>query len=534
MKRDFDQLRSGPFDLLVVGGGIYGAWTAYDAALRGLRVALVERNDWASATSSASSKLIHGGLRYLEQGRLGLVRKTLHERRRLAALGPHRVRPLGFLLPVHRGDRVGRTRLGLGLWFYDRLAGRDQPVPAHSVLGREELLRRADLVPDGLRGGFAFGDCVTDDARLTLEIVWGAHAAGAVTLNRVEATRLLVTHGRVGGALVEDREGGGSAEVRALATACTAGPWIGALGASCAGAQIATRLTKGVHLVLPGREQDEALVLSSNDDGRIVFLIPWYGRTLLGTTDTDYVGDARDARVEPADVTYLLERTRRALRSPRWSESDIVASFAGVRTLPATGDARPSDVTREWSLAEPAPGLLLSLGGKLTSARADAAAIVDRVLERAGWPRRRPPTADLPLPWCPPVPFEAWRTAATRAGVELGLDEETARTCAGRHGSRLGRVLQRLRREPDLARRIVADAPFCRAEIVHAVEEEMARSLEDVLRRRVPLLLLSRPTSQALADAAALVGERLGWDAARRRQETDALALGRAAPASAG
>lgn len=529
MKRDFAQLGGGPFDLLVVGGGIYGAWTAYDAALRGLRVALIEKDDWAGATSSASSKMIHGGLRYLEHGQLGLVRKTLIERRRLARLAPHRVRPLRLLFPAYRGDRVGRSRMRIGLWFYDRLAGPDQPVPPHRWLERDELLPLVDIEPAGLRGGFAFGDCRMDDARFVLEIVDGAHRAGATAVNRAMARELLVERGRVGGAAVEDRESGVTLEVRAMATVCCAGPWTSGLSGSAEPSLgVATRLTKGVHLVLPGLDNDDALVINSNDDARIVFLIPWYGRTLLGTTDTDHAGNPSEVRVEAADVVYLLERVNRTLKKPRWTEADVIGSFAGLRTLPVTSDSHPSNVTREWRLAEPMDGLLVPVGGKYTSARADAAAIVDRVLKRAGWPVRVSPTEDRPFPWCPAAPFEAWAVETVREAVSLGLDGGTAQTCALRYGRRIDRIFALVRDNPDLARRIVPDAPFCRAEIVHAVREEMARSLNDVVRRRIPLVLVSRPDEETVRDVAALAGEQLGWSDARCRDEVASVVGGHA------
>jgi len=532
MRRDFARLAGGPFDLLVVGGGIYGAWTAYDAALRGLRVALIERDDWASATSSASSKLIHGGLRYLEHGHLGLVRKTLVERRRLARLAPHQVRPLRLLLPIYRGDRVGRARMRVGLWFYDRLAGRDQPVPPHRYLGHDAMRARIDLEPEGLRGGFSFGDCVMDDARFALEIVDGAWRAGAVAVNRAAALELRLEGGRAVGARVEDGETGTTLEVRALATVCSAGPWTSGLSGSAeAGMSVPTRLTKGVHLVLPRLASDHAIVISSNDDARIVFLIPWYGRTLLGTTDTDHAGNPGGARVEPADAAYLLERVRRALPRLGWTESDVVGRFAGLRTLPVTEDDQPSDVSREWSLAEPADGLFVPVGGKYTSARADAAALVDRVVARAGWPGRASPTEHRPFPWCPAPPFDRWLDQAVRAAIELGMDEETARTCAHRHGSRLGSLFDRIRRNPDLARRIVDDAPFCRAEVVEATSEEMARSLADVVRRRIPLALLARLSEEVVHEIATLAGGPLGWNEARARDEAASwlAAHGRAA-----
>jgi len=523
MERNFGRLQQGAFDLLVVGGGIYGAWTAYDATLRGLRVALVEQGDWAGATSSASSKLIHGGLRYLEYGHLGLVRKTLDERRRLARLAPHRVQPLRFLLPVYRGDRVGLTRLSVGMWIYDRLAGSRQPVAPHRRLGRDEVLRLAGLRPDGLKGGFVFGDCLTDDARFTLEIVDGAQRAGAVAVNRAAARELVAQGRRVVGARIEDLDGGaGTIEVRAAMVVSATGAWKLKLPAGVEPSRtVATRLTKGVHLVLPAREHDDALVISSNDDARIVFLIPWYGRTLLGTTDTDYRGDPAEVRVERADVDYLLERANGVLRTG-WTRADIVGTFAGLRTLPDTAGA-PSRATREWSSSEPLDGLLLSVGGKFTSARADAASLVDRVLRYLGRSALPAPTADRPFPWCPEGAFDEWRDTTVREAVGLGLDGETAASCAMRYGSRTVRLFEQLRSAPGLARRIVSTAPFCLAEALHAVREEMATTLEDVLRRRIPLLLLCRLREADLQEVSRLVAGELGWTEERRRQELQQL-----------
>jgi glycerol-3-phosphate dehydrogenase len=253
-----------------------------------------------------------------------------------------------------------------------------------------------------------------------------------------------------------------------------------------------------------------------------VFLIPWYGRTLLGTTDTDFHADPGDVRVEPQDVEYLLERTGRVLRRP-WGPADVVAGFAGLRTLPATRDRAPSAVSREWKLLRPREGLLVPLGGKYTSARADAAAAVDLAFDLLGRERRACRTADRPFPWASAEPFEEWRAAAVRRGVDLGLDPDTARTCAERHGVRVDRLHRRIARVPALARRAVPGAPFCLAEIAHAAQDEMALTLEDILRRRVPLLLVAPPGPSLLTEIADLAGEARGWPAARRAQEIGAL-----------
>jgi glycerol-3-phosphate dehydrogenase len=291
------------------------------------------------------------------------------------------------------------------------------------------------------------------------------------------------------------------------------------------------RRTKGAHLVLPGLRGAQALLLGPGPDRRIVFLVPWYGRTLLGTTDTDFDGPAERARVEPQDRDYLLEQARRALRSP-WTPDDVIAEFAGVRTLPSSGAAAPSAVPREWRLLAPRAGLLAPLGGKYTSARQDAAGIVDRALDLLRLPRRPCPTAGRPLPWCPRPPYAAWKAGAERRGVELGLSPDVASALAERHGARVSRLHERLAERPELARRLAPGAPFCMAEIVHALEDEMALTLDDLLRRRVPLLLVAPPGPELLDEISHLAARALGWSEDRRAAEL-ALLAGRTAPSGA-
>jgi glycerol-3-phosphate dehydrogenase len=512
MKREFERLARERRDLLVVGGGIYGAWIAYDAALRGLSVALVEKSDWAAGTSSGSSKLIHGGLRYLERLHVGLVRTSLAERKRLASLAPHLIRPLDFLIPVYKGDRVGRLRLKLGLTLYDWLAGSGQPVRPHRSIGRDELL---DVLPflaeDGLRGGFRYGDCAMDDARYTLEIVAGALGAGVVAVNRAEVTRLLVEDGRVEGAGVRDVESGDSVDVRAGLTVDCSGAWSSELLPESERTAQLTRRTKGVHLVLPSLGVSNAFLLTSPIDGRVFFLIPWYGRTLLGTTDTVFDGDPDTLRTTRADVDYLLGSANRYLSERPWKDADVLGSYVGVRTLQNEPGADPSEVTREWSLANPLPGLLMPIGGKYTSARADAAEAVDRVLEELGRPAVPCPTAERRFPWAPEEDFEPWLEHTTSTGMELGLDGETARWVGLRYGTTAESLLGLLADHHHLGGRIHPDLPFCRAEVVHAVSREMARGLEDIVRRRIPLVLLARVERELLTKIAELAGDLLGW-----------------------
>lgn len=524
MKREFAKLGDGPFDLLVIGGGIYGAWVAYDAALRGLSVALVEKNDWAAGTSSASSKLIHGGLRYLEHFRFGLVRKSLEERSLLSRLGPHRVQPLRFVIPIYSDSRVGRLRMRIGLSLYDWLAGKHRRVARHDSLRRADLVRQFRFLnPRGLKGGLTYGDSLTDDARLTLEVVDGALQAGAIAVNRARATELLADGSTVIGARVKDCESDEVIDIRAAVTANCAGPWSNQLVESLQpSAAPPLRLSSGIHLVLPALPCDDAFLLLSKRHGGVVFLIPWYGRTLLGTTDTEFDGDPDRLKVNLAGQAYLLAQANEVLKDFPWREHDIISSFAGIRTLPgATGSS--SDVTRELRIEEPLPNLLLRAGGKLTSARVDAAQVVDLAMKRLGLQASRSLTGDQPLPWCPAGSYHDWLHDTLIEGLELGLDEMTINNCQRRYGTNIRRLYGILSDSPGLSARIVPDAPFCLAEIVHAARHEMARSLEDVMRRRMPLVLISKLSYETMMLAAGLMGPALGWSERRRQNEAVAL-----------
>jgi len=525
LKRKFERLLDDPFDLLVIGGGVYGAWIAYDATLRGLRVAIIEQEDWAAATSSASSKLIHGGLRYLEYRQFGLVRKTLEERRVLRGIAPHRVQSLRFALPIYSGASVGRLKLKAGLWLYDRLGGNDQPVRGHRSFSRAGFLERYPfLQAEGLKGGFTYGDAQTDDARFTLEIIWGAERRGAVAVNRTQATDLLREGSRVVGARVMDLETEASIDVRAALTINCAGPWVNRIiEKAVPESEPVARLSKGVHLVMPTLPTDDAFILLSQRSGRVVFLIPWYGRTLLGTTDTVYKGDPAHPRAEPRDIAYLLGEANRALGRGAWSESDIIHTFAGLRSLPITEEKATVAVTREWSLVESIEGLVTSVGGKYTSARVDAASAVDRALELTSRSPVPSETAETSFPWAPSEDYIEWCSGAMARGLQLGLDEETAAVCPPRYGKQIEKLFSLLEQRPGLARRIAPDAPFSMAEVLHAVQEEMARTLEDILRRRIPLMLVTRAPEQSLRDAAELAAEVLKWDSARRQAEVDSL-----------
>jgi glycerol-3-phosphate dehydrogenase len=513
MRRDFSLLNENAYDLLVCGGGIYGAWVAYDAALRGLRVAIVEQGDWGSATSSASSKLIHGGLRYLESLDLNVVKKSLTERDMLLKAAPHCVRPLRFGVPVYDDSRVGAFSLKAGLTLYDFLAGDLASDMAHRHFDRKRFLEHFPFLnAAGLKGGFTYADAQTDDARMVLELIDGAMSHGAICMNYCRMTGLIEEEGQAVGAWVQDRLHDASGKIHARQIVNAMGHWITEEDGSLC------RLTKGVHIVLPGSGINEALLLTAPSDGRVFFIIPWYGRTLIGTTDTDYHGDLNNVTVEANDVAYLLEAANHYLNKA-WRLDDVIGSYAGLRALRHSKKAAsPSAVSRGWKLETASNGVHYSIGGKLTSAREDAASIMDVVCRRLG--------VEVPcstwgkaFPWAPGEDHGAkFRDMSTRAR-QAGADPECAEWLVRRHGTRAEQIIAGMADNPDLAKRISHELPFTYADLLFCARYEMVVHLDDLLRRRLPLLILATLGEHELRRLAGLVAPMLGWDEAAIEQE---------------
>ncbi len=508
-------------DVLVVGGGINGAGITRDAAMRGLRVALVERGDLASGTSSRSSKLIHGGLRYLEQGDVRLVLEAVRERERLQRLAPHLVRPQEFVFPLYRGGPLGPLKLAAGLWAYDLLAG-FWNVRRHRMLSPKAVAEAEPaLLRDGLCGAGQYWDCRTDDARLVLETALSAAGEGALIVSYAEVAGFVKEGGRIVGARVVDRLGG-EVVARAQVVVNAAGPWVDrvvALDAPETPPRL--RLTKGVHVVVPHERVGNraAVVLSAVADRRVMFVIPWGAHTLVGTTDTDHPGGPDvPPTVEPSDVCYLLDTVNHYFPAARLASGDVVSAFAGLRPLIAPrGKATmsPSAVSREEEVFTSPSGLISIAGGKLTTYRLVAKTVVDRVVDalRAAGDRRRfqrSRTGEVPLPGgaVPPATLAA---ALSRDGH--GVAPAVIDHLAGRYGSRLDEVLGLVARDQRLGEPIVAGLPDPRAEVVEAVEREWALTLEDVMRRRTQVALRDASAGAAAADdVAALMARPLGWD----------------------
>ncbi len=396
-----DRLQKETFDLVVVGGGITGAAIARDAVLRGLSVALLERGDFAFGTSSRSSKMVHGGLRYLKGRHVRLVRESLHERGILLRLAPHLVQPVPFLMPVYQGAPDGRLKLKMGLTAYDMLAGtlgisRHTALSQKKILAEEPLLRR-----EGLTGGFRFYDCLTNDARLTLATVRTAAKKGAIAVNYVEAVGLEREGERVAGVRFRDGVAGREGTVRARVVVNATGPWNDRLRAM-GGLNAVLRPTKGVHVVFPRSRFGLTTTTVIVYGGRTVFAVPYGDCAYVGTTDTDYSGDPGDAVTDAADVAYLVEAVNQQFEGVRVSAADVISSWAGVRPLVAEeGAPTASDVSRDYVIDVGPEGMYSIAGGKLTTCRSMAESLVDRVVEqegeRFGWQAKPCRTRTLPL-----------------------------------------------------------------------------------------------------------------------------------------
>ncbi|HLY37545.1 MAG TPA: glycerol-3-phosphate dehydrogenase/oxidase [Candidatus Binatia bacterium] len=499
-------------DLLVIGGGITGAGVARDAALRGLSVALIERTDWAAGTSSRSSKLIHGGVRYLEMGDVGLVREAANERIVLRRIAPHLTRPVRLVLPTY--GRTTHMKLSLGLRLFETLA--TVPDDEHyETWTRETALRTVPLL-DGARlhGAVVFTEYVTDDARLVLDTVRGAHAAGAWCMNHAEVTEL-------GGerATVRDRLGGRTVAVRARVVVNAAGPWVDEVrrrAGALAGARL--HLTKGIHLVVPrARLPVEQIVVMQAADKRSAFAVPRGPVTYLGTTDTDYDAPTDHPEVTAEDADYLLDAANRTFAGPPLRREDVAAAWAGLRPLLHEEGKRPSEISRKDEIMGAENGLVSIAGGKLTTHRRMAERVVDLVvrrLDREAGPCR---TEAVPLPNGELPPPEL---VALEATVAARLGATAAERLVRLYGAGAARLLARIDADPAAGEVLSAEAGVVRAEIDAAIDDGMALTLEDILERRTRLLLFDARQGLGCVDAvAAIAAHRLGWDAARTADE---------------
>lgn len=502
------------YDLVIIGGGIAGAGVARDGAMRGMDVLLLEQNDFASGTTAGSTRLIHGGLRYLEQYDFHLVFESLRERETLADIAPHLVDPLSFLIPQYDESLPTRIKLRLGMILYDVLSY-DKTMPNHSHLSAEELAAREPLLPrEGLQGGFVYHDRQCEfPERLVVENVLDADAHGADVLNHAQATDISTNGRRVTGVAGTDTLTDTTFSVDCDAVVNAAGPWVdhvldddGALERSTSSALV--RPTKGIHLVVP-KLTDEALTLPTTGD-RIVFVVPWNGLSLIGTTDTPHSGDPADARAQAADVEYLLREVGRYF--PDLDAGDILYTYAGVRPLYDEGsDSDPSAVSRRHEVVDhedPYRGLYSIVGAKITPFRRAAADVTDEVASALGVDAPCL-TAEAPLPGARGTPV---RNADVSQRVVSHLQEL--------YGTRTKAVLARIDRDEERFGEALCDHTMdVLAQVTLAVEEEYARTLADVMLRRTTVGWDRCEGTDAVEIVAEHMAELLDWD--ERRQATE-------------
>ena len=527
-----ETIAGGHFEVLVIGGGITGAAVALDAASRGYSVAVLEAHDYAFGTSSRSSKMVHGGLRYLENFDLGLVREALQERQLMVKLAPHLVYPTPYLVPSFAGDRRDR-KIGIGLNAYDVLAGSrsvrqasgeeerrrfGRPGEAeggwspdrHRTIDGEEAVSMIPALDErSPESAYLFYDCQTDDSRLVLTAFAEAERYGAVCLNRAEVTSVAASRSKADTVQFLDRESGERITVTADNIVNATGVWAdrirpGEIESEEGIPRIAP--SRGTHLLVGTESLDmgSAACIVPAGEGRSIFALPWYGRTLIGTTDVDYGGELDAVAAPESDIEYLLDAINSFFDTTLGS-TDIVGAYAGVRPLISTGDPKKSvDISRKAELYETSSGMLTITGGKLTTWRRMGKQTVDRIVERAG---RTAPCMTDEIPLGMPV---------DPASIDRpdGVGEEAVRQLAFRYGHSALKVLDLVRADPELGRPVVDGMPDLMAELVWAVETEQARDLADVLLRRTRLGLTAArdlADAEAVDPAATVIGGLLGW-----------------------
>lgn len=509
------------FDLLVIGGGITGAGLARDAALRGLRVALAEKEDFGYGTSSRSSKLVHGGIRYLAQGDLAMVRESARERKALRKIAPHLVHPLPFVFPVYHGDSLAFYRTGF--FLFDRLAG-STPADRHQVLTPTQVRTWAPGLRDPLTGGFLYGEYLTDDSRFTMENALSAAAHGAAVANHLRVTALRQREGQVVGAEVEDVLTGDRFAISAHVVVNATGPWAEQTLLGCGmDTPKPLLLSKGIHLLFPASRLPlgGAVVLKS-PGGAEGFAIRRWDYVYVGTTDVVHPGEIDRPVADEEAVVHLLTMAQECFPEAGLTADDIITTWAGVRPLIAQPGKGPRETSRHDEIWQIKPGLLTVAGGKLTTYRAMANRIMEQVARALGRPLgdgRR--TAEVPLPNAPEDGNdEGYRCRAFGLLADRQVDDRTAERLAWLYGTAVDRLLRYGEEDPEWLLPLAPGTPALRGEVRLAVEQEMAQTLEDFMDRRAALLMFSDDQGQAAApEAAQIMGDLLGWSDERRAAE---------------
>ncbi|MER6012925.1 glycerol-3-phosphate dehydrogenase/oxidase [Streptomyces bluensis] len=490
-----EQLAKASYDLLVIGGGILGISTAWHAAQSGLRVALVDAGDFAGATSSASSKLLHGGLRYLQTGAVRLVAENHVERRAVSRqVAPHLANPLTFYLPVYKGGPHGAAKLGAGVFAYSALSAFGDGV-GHLLSPAKAAQDVPELRTDNLRAVAVYGDDQMNDSRMALMTVRAAVEAGTVVLNHAEVTGLRFTRGRVTGAELKDRLSGDEFGVNARLVLNATGPWVDHLRRmENPGAAPSIRLSKGAHLVLKRTSPWRAALATPIDRYRITFALPWEDMLLLGTTDEEYVGDPAEVAVTEKDTAQILDEAALSIRDQQLSRDLVTYAFAGLRVLPG-GPGDTSKAKRETVVTEGRGGMLSVAGGKWTTFRHIGRTVMKKLESLPGRPLGEDfePVASLPkrlpLPGVANPRAVAHRLLVDRPAPGPRMAPDTARHLATHYGSLAFDIARLANDDPELGKRVHPEAPEIWAQVVYARDNEWAETADDVLRRRTTLTI---------------------------------------------
>lgn len=507
------------FDVLVIGGGINGVGIALDAASRGLTVALVESRDFASGTSSKSSKLIHGGLRYLEQYDFKLVREALNERELMVStLSPHLVKPVSFLYPLQEKLKE-RTYVGAGMALYDALRGFKRALPWHKHLSQKRISEIApSLRLDVITGGYQYFDAQVDDARHTMSIARTAAKYGAVITTRTSCKELIMSGKKVTGALIEDEETGSTITVRSKSIIMAAGVWTDPLYEKFGlKPGYAVRMSKGAHIVVPGNAIKSETGVIIKTDISVLFIIPWGDKWIVGTTDTDYDENREEPLATSDDVTYILNQANRVLE-PKLRREQVIGVFAGLRPLVSTDpDSPTTKLSREHVVDSPAHGFVSIAGGKYTTYRVMSEDAVNEAINHMR--KIVPDSATETLAIIGAEGYSVLMNQIPRIAQKYKISETSVEHLLNRYGSLIDEVLEPAGKDSTLLELITESLPYLRAEILYAVTHEGARSIDDVLARRTRIAFEAEDQGLSIIDEVAdLISESLGWNASERKK----------------
>lgn len=527
-EKNIQKLGQQVFDLAIIGGGITGAGVARDAASRGMKVALIEANDFAFGTSSRSSKLVHGGIRYLENKEFGLVFEALSERRRLFEMAPHLVHPLRFVFPLYDDSRFSMGLIGMGMWLYDILALFESPEMHERLSPTEAVARLPFLKAKGLRGAYAYSDAYMDDDRLTIETLRSAAAMGASCVNYVRATGARFEGQQVAAILAEDQIAKTKVEIRARHFVSTVGPWTDLVGQELLGTwHKLMRPSKGIHLTLP-RERvpvSSAVVMGADSQKRIIFLIPRHEMVIVGTTDTDYPGNPAEVCTQQEDVNYLLKILREYFPGADLKEEDVISSYSGVRPLVHDDSMSESGTSREHLILHDPRNITFVTGGKYTTYRHMSQQAVEAILgfypteDQARFARNR--TKEPLNPLVDQESYGKRERLVPQLARETGITPKLISAWLERHGQEGLRLMEIFTQLPD---HFSEEVRFWQAEAIFAIKNTMCLHLSDFYLRRSPLFLASEKNgAKFLPGVLEAMASLYGWSDARQREEKERL-----------